>query len=256
MPELPEAETICRTLGPHVEGRRITAAKFFTARVRLGSLPELNGRTVRRIHRYGKQVVADLDRGHLVIQLRMTGLLLWNRSPGAHTRAVLEFPHGHVCFDDIRQFGSIRWLEAPPDHLGPDPLEIPPDAFHRHLRRHRSQLKRLLLDQNCLRGLGNIYVDEILHRARLHPRTRTDRLGPARTRRLHEAMRAILTSAIKAGGSSISDYVDANGRKGTFQLQHQVYGKAGVPCPRCATPIRRILASQRGTHYCPRCQRM
>ncbi len=255
MPELPEAETIARTLAPHVEGRRILSARFFTRRVCGGPIPDLAGRGVRRVGRYGKQIVIELDAGVLVVQLRMTGLLLWRAETGAYTRARLEFAHGACCFDDIRQFGSIRYREGPPDGLGPDPLEIDANSFIEAVRARRRMVKPLLLDQQFLRGLGNIYVDEILFRAGLDPTAVASGISRPRLARLHEAMREVLGEAIRHHGSSISDYVDADGRKGRFQRLHRVYRRAGEPCPGCGEPIRRIVVGQRGTHYCPRCQR-
>ncbi len=255
MPELPEAETIARTLAPHLEGRRIVEARFFSTRVHRGSPPQLAGRKVRRVGRYGKQVLLELDKGVLIFRLGMTGALLWRGSPGPYTRALLTLDKGAMCFDDIRQFGSMCWLERAPDELGPDPLEISEEAFGQRLRRRRSQIKRLLLDQHFLRGIGNIYADEMLFRARIHPKARASRLSAERARRLHRAMVEVLTLAIEKAGSSISDYVDAEGRSGSFQLLHQVYGKQGRPCPACGAPIRKTLVAQRGTHYCPKCQR-
>lgn len=255
MPELPEAETIVRTLAPHVEGRRIREVRFPGPRASRGAIPPLAGRQVRRVRRYGKQVVLELDSGLLAIELRMTGSLRWRGVAGPYTRAVLRLDRGWICFDDIRQFGSIRWLAAPPDDLGPDPLEIGRDEFLERLGGRRCQVKRLLLDQRFLRGIGNIYADEILFWAGIHPSTPATRLSAQRASDLHRAMVDVLRRAIAAGGSSISNYVDAEGRTGSYQHSHQVYGRAGLPCPRCDTPVRRIVVAQRGTHYCPACQR-
>jgi formamidopyrimidine-DNA glycosylase len=185
----------------------------------------------------------------------MTGLLLWRSTPGAYTRAIFRFAGGAVCFDDIRQFGSVRYAAEFPHHLGPDPLTLSPLDFARLLSKRRRQIKPLLLDQHVLRGLGNIYVDEALHRARIHPTLAAATLSPARAGRLRVAIRQVLEAAIAAGGSSISDYVDADGHPGSYQRQHQAYGRAGQPCPACATAIRRVVVAQRGTHYCPKCQR-
>jgi formamidopyrimidine-DNA glycosylase len=129
------------------------------------------------------------------------------------------------------------------------------DEFAARLAGRSGRIKPLLLDQSFLRGLGNIYADESLFRARIHPLTAASRLGPARIARLHQAIQDVLQAAVAAGGSSISDYVDADGRAGFFQVQHLVYGKQGEPCTRCGAPIRRIVVAQRGTHYCPKCQR-
>lgn len=255
MPELPEAETIVRTLAPRIVGHKILEARFLTARVSPTAVPDLVGRVVRRVGRYGKQVVFELDGGFLRIELRMTGLLLWRGAPGPYTRAWFRFAHGAISFDDIRQFGSVRWSESFPDDLGSDPREIGAAEFTQSVRARSRRLKPLLLDQRFLRGLGNICVDEILFRARLHPLTRASRISASRCYVLHEAMRRTLEDSIAAGGSSVSDYVDADGKPGRFQLQHQVYRKAGRPCPQCGARIRRIVVGQRGTCYCPHCQR-
>jgi formamidopyrimidine-DNA glycosylase len=255
VPELPEVETIVRTLAPHIDGRSIKSAEFPGRRVRPDPVPNLNGEVVRAVRRYGKQIVWELDGGYLHFQLRMTGLLLWRTTPGAYTRAVFRFPGGAVCFDDIRQFGSVRYEAEFPDHLGPDPLTLPPSDFARRLSERRRRIKPVLLDQHVVRGLGNIYVDEVLHRARIHPTVIAATLSRARIERLRVAIREVLEAAIAAGGSSISDYVDAEGRPGSYQQQHQVYGRAGQPCAVCSAPIRRVVVAQRGTHYCPRCQR-
>ena len=138
--------------------------------------------------------------------------------------------------------------------LGPDPLEIRCDSFVEAVRRHKTRIKSLLLNQNFLRGLGNIYVDETLFRAGIHPEALSFRLKPARLRTLHRVIVEVLEESIAAGGSSISDYVDSSGRQGSFQEMHQVYGKEREPCVRCGSPIERMVVAQRGTHYCKRCQ--
>lgn len=255
MPELPEAETIARTLAPQVEGRLILEARFLARRALRGSPPALEGRRVHRVRRHGKGVVFDLDGGVLLIKLGMTGGLLLNREPGPHTRAWFRIGESSLCFDDIRQFGSIAFLDRPPCRLGPDPLEIDAGEFITRLRSKRAQLKRLLLDQSFLRGLGNIYTDEALFRAGIHPLTRSERLSRRRAERLHEAIVAVLNEAIAAGGSSVSNYVDAFGGRGRFQEHHRVYGRDGEPCPACGSSILYTVVAQRGTRYCPRCQR-
>ena len=164
-----------------------------------------------------------------------------------------------MLFDDIRQFGRMAWSHSLPENvarLGPDPLEIPATSFAGRLRGKRGRVKTLLLNQVFLRGLGNIYVDEALHRAGVHPLAVAERLSSKRAVALHGAIVAVLEEAIASGGSSISDYVDTAGRKGTFQDRHRVYGKEGVPCLDCGEPIVRIVVVQRGTHFCPKCQRM
>ncbi len=261
MPELPEVETIRRSLAPHLEGRRIIAARFLSPlaadRCPETLAPRLAGAKVLRVDRLGKHLLIRLDYGTLDIHLRMTGKLLWNATPGPYTRAVIELDRGWVVFDDIRQFGRIRWHppDIDPPNLGPDALGLEFAAFRARLSGRRGRVKPMLLDQAVVAGLGNIYVDEALFRARIHPLCAAAHLGPHRLQRLHQAIADVLTDALAAGGSSISDYVDAQGARGSFQLQHHVYGRAGEPCLCCGAPLRRILVAQRGTHFCPRCQR-
>jgi formamidopyrimidine-DNA glycosylase len=255
MPELPEAETIVRSLRPHIDGARILRAEFRSARVSKDEPERLAGRRVERTDRYGKRVLLRLDQGCLLVKLGMTGSLLWNSRPGPYTRAVIEFEHGRVCFDDMRQFGAMVLLDSPPDGLGPDPLEVRAEEFVARLRARDTQVKRLLLDQSFLRGVGNIYADEALHRAGIRPTARTRRLSARRASVLRDELAALLRLAIEHRGSSVSDYVDAAGDKGGFQDLHRVYGREGEPCRACGTPIRRIVLAQRSAHFCPRCQR-
>lgn len=255
MPELPEAETIVRSLRPHVEGARIVAAEFRAKRVSSYDPALLSGRTVVSLCRYGKQLLFTLDRGWLLVKLGMTGSFLWASEPTPYTRAILEFEQGHLCYDDIRQFGSFHLLAEPPSAYGPDPFEIDGAGFAERLRAHDTEVKKLLLDQAFVRGIGNIYADEALFRAGIHPKARTRRLRNDRAAALHTVTVELLETAIAHRGSSISDYVDAAGEKGSFQQLHQVYGREGEPCVRCGTLIRRIVVGQRGTHFCPECQR-
>ena len=236
-----------------MEGRRLERLQFLARRARGGKAPP-SGCVVRRVRRHGKQVLVELDRGVLLVKLGMTGSLLVDHPRGPYTRAVLRLDGLTVNFDDVRQFGSIAWLAQPPEK-GPDPLEIPFEEFAARLRGRNSQIKRLLLDQSFLRGIGNIYADEALFRAGVHPLKVSRRIGPARVRRLWDSIRAVLSQAIERRGSSVSDYVDADGEEGDFQRFHQVYQRTGEPCLVCGARIRRILVAQRGTHFCPKCQR-
>jgi formamidopyrimidine-DNA glycosylase len=200
----------------------------------------------------------DLDRGHLYVHLGMTGKLLWNGLPGKHTRAVLELDNGTLLYDDVRQFGRMEFFETLPkvfESAGPDALGIAFADFHARLTQHRGHIKALLLNQSFLAGIGNIYADETLWAAQIHPRTAVSHLSKKRAQKLHQNLLEVLEAAIEHRGSSISDYVDSAGEQGSFQQLHNVYGRAGQRCPRCGALIRRILVMQRGTHYCPRCQR-
>ena len=264
MPELPEVETVTRSIAPLV-GRRIVAAEFRGLRVLRGGDPEemaaaLAGRRIGAVERYGKFIVVSLrGGGYLMIHLGMTGRLLLGGAPGKHTHAILTLDRGGVLlYDDSRQFGRLQYSREFPARihkLGPEPLEVSFENFAEALRRRKTRIKALLLNQDFLRGLGNIYADEALFRAGIHPLAIASRIRGDRARRLHQAINEVLTEAIAAGGSSISDYVDAQGRKGFFQFSHRVYQRTGEACVACGTPIRRVLVAQRSSHFCPRCQK-
>ena len=263
MPELPEVETIVRGVAPLLLGRRIEWIELRQPRVVVGEVSRAAGHRVTGVRRWGKHIVVDLRRGrstaHLVLHLGMTGQLRWDGDPGRHTHALLGIEGGlTLLYNDIRQFGRLEWAERLParlERLGPEPLEISEEEFVLRFRSRRSMVKSLLLNQSFLRGLGNIYVDEALFRARIHPRAQSHRLRRDRAASLHRAIVKVLTESIEHGGSSVSDYVASDGRRGSFQLRHNVYRRTGRPCPACGAAIRRILVASRGTHFCPRCQR-
>lgn len=284
MPELPEVETVVRSLRPLVVGRHITGAEFRESpssapkpkalRMLITSPREfcnrVQGSLIEGIERYGKNVVFQLRRNsgrngrlYLLVHLGMTGRLTCERTPefrNKHTHLVLSLdaPDQWIHFSDIRRFGRLRVTERFREDLsklGPDPLEISADELFTLLHSRRAMLKSLLLDQRFLRGLGNIYADESLFRAGIHPAAIAARLGRKRALRLYDAIRETLAQAIAEGGSSISDYVDAQGQRGFFQLRHQVYRRTGAPCFRCGTRIRKMIMASRSTHFCPKCQR-
>ena len=262
MPELPEVETVVRTLAPHVAGQTIVDAQFYSRFVTPGNRSALRrrvaGRTIRGIERRGKFIVITLDEGVLLIHLGMTGKLVIGAPRTAHTHAVFALEDAELMYDDPRQFGRIEWSRELPERvtkLGPEPLEIAFNDFYDRLHTRRRQIKPLLLDQTFLRGLGNIYADEALFRARIHPQAIAAKIGKARGLDLYHAIAEVLRLAIEHGGSSISDYVDAEGNRGYFQMQHQVYGREGQACPRCGRPIRRMVVAQRSAHFCSHCQR-
>lgn len=263
MPELPEVETVARSIAPLV-GRRIVSAEFRSLRVLRGCDPDimaarLAGQRIAGVQRYGKFIVMPLEGGgYLLIHLGMTGRLLLGGPIGKHTHAILTLDDGVLLFDDSRQFGCFQLSEEFPARvarLGPEPLEISFASFSAALKRRKTRVKALLLNQLFLRGVGNIYADEALFRAGIHPLAIASRLRGERPRRLYDALREVLREAIDAGGSSISDYVDAQGRKGFFQFSHRVYQRTGEPCVSCGTAIRRLLVTQRSSHFCPKCQR-
>ena len=258
MPELPEVETVVRSIAPHLTGRKILSARFNSRHVTPGNraalAKRLEGRKVVSLRRRGKFILIALDQGLLSIHLGMTGRLLARGTPGEHTHGIFTLDDGVILYDDPRQFGKIEWSPKRVERLGPEPLEISLEDFQKRLKR-KARIKPLLLNQAFLAGLGNIYVDESLFAAGIHPLASAARIAAPRAARLHQAIREILTAAIASGGSSISDYVDAQGQKGWFQTRHCVYGREGEPCVNCGTPIRRIVVGQRGTHYCPKCQK-
>lgn len=263
MPELPEVETVTRSIAPLV-GRRIVTAEFRCLRVLRGGDPDdmaarLQGKRIAGVKRHGKFILVSLQGGgYLVIHLGMTGRLLLGGPAGKHTHAILTLDRGVLLYDDSRQFGCLQYSQEFPARvakLGPEPLEVSFSDFAAALRRRKTRIKALLLNQAFLRGLGNIYADEALFRAGIHPLALASRIRNDRARRLYEAITAVLTEAIAAGGSSISDYVDAQGRKGFFQFSHRVYQRTGKPCVTCGTPVRRLLVAQRSSHFCPKCQK-
>jgi len=263
LPELPEVETVVRSLA-HLVGRRIVSAEFRCLRVLRGGNPDamaarVQCRRIAAVKRYGKFIVMSLgDGGYLMVHLGMTGRLLLAGPAGKHTHATLTLDRGVLLYEDSRQFGCIEFSQDFPKRvarLGPEPLEVSFDDFAAALRRRKTRIKPLLLNQAFVRGMGNIYADEALFRAGIHPLAFASRLRADRARKLYDAMIAVLTEAIAAGGSSISDYVDAEGRKGLFQLSHRVYQRTGEPCVTCETPIRRVIVTQRSSHFCPRCQK-
>ena len=259
MPELPEVETVVRSVAPYVTGRRIIAAEFRSRFVTPGNRRKLaeriSGRTIQSVRRRGKFIVIALDEGSLSIHLGMTGKLLMDGRIGDHTHGIFTLDRGMLLYDDSRQFGRIEWAAKRIEGLGPEPLEITLPDFIERLRSRKSQIKPLLLNQRFLAGLGNIYVDEALFASGIHPLAIAARVSEARAAKLYQAIRDVLTVAIQHRGSSISDYVDADGQRGNFQVLHRAYGREGEPCLTCGGAIRKIVVGQRGTHFCPKCQR-
>jgi len=275
MPELPEVETTVRLLRPHLEGRTIASAEVFWARTLGGQRPgeferAVVGARVSRLWRRAKYIVADLERGGkdagaLLVHLRMTGRLFVEGARAPRDRFVkLELGlsrGGFLRFLDVRKFGRFRFVEDSARELadlGPEPLAPAFKAqwLANELRARRRRIKPLLLDQQFLAGMGNIYTDECLHQAGIHPLARSDRVDDERVRRLHASIQKTLRAAIAREGSSFDTfYRTPEGQPGGYQDQFQVYGREGEPCRRCGEPISRVLVGQRGTHFCRRCQR-
>jgi len=264
MPELPEVETVVRTLASRVAGSFIHAVSHvrhdMVTPARFDIAPALTGRSVLRVTRRAKRIVFTLDtQERFYIHLGMTGRLTIE-APDAplrkHTHLILDLGDTlQIRLVDPRRFGAIVWLGLT-DHarIGPEPLLLSPKQFAARLARTRRAIKTALLDQTVVAGVGNIYADEALHRARIHPSTPACALSDTLTRALNRSLKFVLNRAIKAGGSSIRDYVNAAGERGAFQMQHAVYDRACEPCRTCRETIVRIVLGGRSTHYCPKCQ--
>lgn len=273
MPELPEVETVARLIRPGLEGRAVRAADVRWARTVGGSAAAFRravvGARIARVWRRGKYVVLDLRRGRepagcLVGHLRMTGRMHVEprgTDPGPYGRVRLELDDGRdFHFVDVRKFGRLVFARRAEDvvgDLGPEPLggDFTPEWLAAALRSRDRLLKPLLLDQEFVAGLGNIYVDESLFEARLHPLRSSARLTRADAGRLCAAVRGILAEAIRREGSSFDAfYRTPTGQPGSYQHQFKVYGRTGEPCRRCGRAVVRIVVGQRGTHLCTRCQ--
>lgn len=273
MPELPEVQTVVSELATRLVGRTIMGAEVLWPRTVGYPEPELfmatlAGQRVVAMGRRAKYILAHLcGGGQLVIHLRMTGRITIEPAQAPrdlHTRLVLRLDGGdEVRFADMRKFGRFYLLEpgeAPPlpsyATLGPEPLEpdFTPELWAARVAGRRGNVKAALLDQRLVAGLGNIYVDEALFRARIHPRRALQTLRPQEVAALHEAIVYVLRRAIVRSGTSFSDYRTTWGHLGGFQEELSVFRKAGAPCPTCGTPIERDVVAGRGTHYCPRCQ--
>lgn len=266
MPELPEVQTVVDTIAPTVVGRPIRRCRrsAFDILTPAGfDFPNaVLGRTIASISRRAKRIVFRLDDGNsFFIHLGMSGRLTIepNSNPVAkHTHAVFEFAGEpfELRFVDPRRFGGIFWLgdSGVHDSVGPEPLTIGVRTLHRRLLRTNRAIKSALLDQKLIAGLGNIYVDESLFAARIHPTRVASELSIDEVRRLSAAIKRTLRRAIAAGGSSLRDYVDGAGRRGTFQNAHRVFGRSGEPCRTCRTTIEKFTLGGRSTHACPACQ--
>ena len=280
MPELPEVETVVRGLRKSLPGRtildvRLGKADFIDDPSSLAD--QLPGRRIAEVIRLGKFICAGLEpaqgptgaagnagsRLNFIIHLGMTGQLTVRSASDpvkTHTHCFFALDDGmELRYTDIRRFG--RMLLVPESgmaeflgHLGKEPLQIGAEEFCKDFSSRRARIKAVLLDQRVLRGVGNIYADESLFRARLHPARIAASLTKKQLLALHRAVREILEAAIRFRGSSISDYVDAKGKRGNFQERHRVYQRKGKPCFRCREKIRRVIVAGRSSHFCPRCQ--
>ncbi len=267
MPELPEVETIRSQLAPRLEGRTFAVVDILDSRLTRPLDPrevaaELQGERVVAVERRGKYLVVRLEGGAaLLVHLRMTGS--FGFEPTSHERAVVELEDGsRLVYRDVRRFGT--WLVVAGDELepyitgknGPEPLgpRFTTSWLAGQLARRRAPLKAVLLDQRVVAGLGNIYADEALWRARLSPLRPANSLDAEDARRLHRAIRTALRLGIERQGSTLSTYAQPDGSPGSMQREFRVYGREGEPCPRCRTPIAKARVGGRGTWYCPHCQ--
>jgi formamidopyrimidine-DNA glycosylase len=288
MPELPEVEVTRLHLAPAWEGTRVLEvltgppSYFFLTEPR-ELARRLRRRVTRTLHRHGKYLLAELDDGsRLLCHLGMTGQLFTAprargeelKATDPHVHLVLVLQGGQartsgsrtsgsresaVVFRDPRKFGKVQWLEPGAtstrlDKMGPDALAIDARALHVALAQRSIPIKTALLDQGILAGVGNIYADEALFLARLHPTRPASSLGLEECQRLVTCLRRVLRAAIRAGGSTISDFLGADGAPGRYQQNHRVYGREQSPCPRCGAPVSRIVLGQRSAHFCPECQ--
>ena len=275
MPELPEVETIARGVDERLRGDLIQAVWLGEHSQPFKTVPAaqvkgLEGRWILGVRRVGKHIVCTLGdsangepKAEWVVHLGMTGRLLITESDApvvSHTHARLFLKSGReMRFVDPRRFGRLEFRDLsqilPFTGPGSEPLTINIEEFIKLFRGRRLAIKAALLNQALLHGVGNIYADESLFRAGIRPRRMAGRLTRTELIRLYESLQVVLRQAIDLGGSSVSDYVDANGVKGFFQLEHKVYLRTGEPCLVCAAPIKRILLAGRGTHFCANCQK-
>jgi formamidopyrimidine-DNA glycosylase len=277
MPELPEVETIANGVHARIHGQTVRSVWTSNKPQTFKSPPDeiveaLTGSRIDRVHRVGKTIVVDLIRAadhgkqpaQFLIHLGMTGRLLVSTPDTPippHTHAILSLSSGkELRFVDARRFGRLSVVASASrdtkyEGPGSEPLTIGLEDFVALFRNRKTPIKAALLNQSLLHGVGNIYADESLFHAGIRPTRHAGRLTRAQLSRLRDALVKVLTDAIKLGGSSVSDYVDADGVAGFFQLHHHVYSRTGQPCRICGTPIKRIVIGGRSTHFCPSCQK-
>jgi formamidopyrimidine-DNA glycosylase len=266
MPELPEVETIKNEITPYVSGRRISGVELFWERiVKEPSAEEfrarVTGQTITAVTRRGKYLFFHLNGGELlVMHMKMTGSLLVNPSDGQYTRAIIHLDNGtEIHFRDPRKFG-VMWL-APDElgvykKLGPEPLDegFTIDTLARILDKRTAPVKPVLLNQGLIAGIGNMYADESFFEAKIHPERPAGSLTREETGRLYRAIRKVLRRALASKGASVRNYIRPDGNPGTAHDEFNVAHGTGKNCPRCGTPIKRIVVRGRGTYYCPHCQ--
>jgi len=270
MPELPEVETVARQLSPSLVGRTVRSLRILDSRLRNGRVPSIAGSSIARVTRSGKRVLVEFTPKRrtrkpiwLAVHLRMTGRLTWvagsERLDRSHLRAMFRLDRGFLLFADTRRFGTFDWYRSPEsaEASGVDPLSaaFTPARLAGLIGDARQNIKAWLLRQDRLVGLGNIYVSEILHAARVSPLRVAASLDRAECKRLHRCTRRILERAIENCGTTFSDFQDARGVEGSYQQFLAVYAREGEACRRCREPIRREVQQQRSTFFCGGCQK-
>ncbi|MCX7157944.1 MAG: bifunctional DNA-formamidopyrimidine glycosylase/DNA-(apurinic or apyrimidinic site) lyase [Proteobacteria bacterium] len=269
MPELPEVEITRRGIEPHLTGQTITAIEVREPRLRWripAEVSALKGRRIVSVKRRAKYILVDCGSGHLILHLGMSGslrILDPGTPPGKHDHFDLQAGNKLLRLRDPRRFGAVLWTnEDVLAHkllvgLGVEPLSaaFSADLLHKLSRKHRVAIKLFIMAAKNVVGVGNIYANESLFRAGIHPRTQAGRLSKERMTRLVAEIKDTLQSAIRAGGSSLRDFVHSDGSSGYMQQNYWVYDRAGEPCRKCGTPIRRVVMGQRATFYCPACQK-
>jgi formamidopyrimidine-DNA glycosylase len=270
MPELPEVEVTRRSFADRIAGARIETVRLGKPlRWPMGCPPQqLAGQHVQAVTRRGKYLLLQLDEGCLLLHLGMSGSLQFGTrlpAPGPHDHFDLVTDQGILRLHDPRRFGAVVHVASLDDAravrllggLGCEPLEagFDPAGFHQALRQRRASIKQVLLAGDIVVGVGNIYASESLFLAGIRPTVRANRLSRPRVTRLHAAIVDVLARAVALGGSTLRDFSNAEGQQGYFQLDAMVYGRAGLPCRACGTPIRQLRQGQRSTFYCPACQR-
>lgn len=270
MPELPEVETTRSGIAPHIQGRRISGVLVRDARLRWPVDPDLakriTGRTVRSVERRAKYLLLNLANGTLILHLGMSGslrILPRDTAPGKHDHVDLLFGHCCLRLRDPRRFGAVLWTDQPVAehpliaHLGPEPLSetFNGDYLRRQAGQRRMPVKSLIMDGRVVVGVGNIYANEALFRAGIHPARPAGKISAARYVRLGEEIKTVLAAAIRQGGTTLRDFQQEDGKPGYFAQELLVYGRTGEPCPNCGAPLKQQRIGQRSSFFCGRCQR-
>ena len=269
MPELPEVETIKNELVPHVIGRSISSVTLFWERMLRQPSPaefhpRISGQKITGLSRRGKYLIFQLGGGGcLITHLKMSGSLLVGRgSPPEYTRAIIHLDNGtDIFFRDIRKFGTLQLVKNSDSvlcKLGTEPLSpgFTPETLYERLKKRKAPIKAVLIDQGFIAGIGNMYADEALFDARIHPTRTAGSLSGDEIERLHGSIRRVLLKALNSKGASVRNYIRPDGSPGTAHDEFNVAHGVGKNCPRCGTPIKRIVVRGRGTYFCPECQRV